>query len=543
MSDLNDIVQVTIDRQTQAVARASFGTPSIISEFSTGKTTVAFERHRYYASLTEMTTDGWLTTDPEYKAAQLYFSQNPKVTKVMVGRKDSGDADWATALTTIQAATQDWYQLMAIGYDERKVVFDGDFVASNSIVFTINGTAVTAVPFNTSQTQTMTDIKAQIEADITGSAVTIEVADVDERTLTIKVDGKAPTVSVAITGGAAQANSSITNSTTKAVFSADFVASNSIVFTINDVAVTAVPFNTSQTQTMTDLKVQIEADITDAIVTIDNTDANTRTLLIDIDGKVATTSVAITGGASQPTVVITTNITDAYAEIAAWTETQKKIFMFSSALSDIIAAETTNNIASVMKGFNYDRTAVLYHPSSQGELVPNWFEAAWPGECLPFDPGSQTWAYKTLSGVNSYNLTTTQANNALGKNANIYNEIAGVDVTRFGTVASGEYIDIIRGLDKLESRLQEEIFTNLVNTRKIPFDDDGIQIIAGITQQVLIEMANDGLLVETSIVVTKPKASAVSSTDKANRNLPDIKFTATLQGAIHTVVIEGVVTV
>jgi hypothetical protein len=542
MSDLNDIVQVTINRETQSVARSSFGTPAIISEFSSGKTTVTFDRYREYASLTEMTTDGWLVSDPEYKMAQIYFSQNPKVEKVVIGRKDSTDADWATALTAIQSATQDWYTINAVGYTERKVVFDADFVTSNSIVFTINGTAVTAVPYNTSHSQTMTDIKTQIESDITNSAVTIESFDGDTRTLTIKVDGKAPTASVVVTGGASQPTASITNSSTKTVMSADYVASNSIVYTVNGTAVTAVPFNTNQSTTMDDLKTQIETDITDAVVTIDTTDANTRTLYIDINGALATVSVAVTAGASQPTATVSTNITDVYKEISAWTETQKKIFFFSTGLIDLIST-STDDIASFMESLNYDRTSVLYHPNSQGASSPAWFESGWPGECLPYDPGSQTWAYKTIAGVASYNLTTTERNNVLGKDANIYTSIASVDVTQDGTVASGEYIDIIRGLDKLESRLQEEIYTNLVNKRKISFDDSGIQIIGGLVESVCNEMANEGLLVASSIVVTVPDAVDVSSTDKSNRNLPDVKFTATLQGAIHKVEIAGTVTV
>jgi len=145
MSDLNNIVSVTISRETQSVARASFGVFAIISEFSTTKTTAVFDRFRTYASLTEMTNDGWLTTDPEYKAAQLVFTQNPKVENILIGRKDTADADWSNALTAIQVATPDWYGLMIIGYEDAKLVWGADFVTSNSIAITVNGTAVTPV--------------------------------------------------------------------------------------------------------------------------------------------------------------------------------------------------------------------------------------------------------------------------------------------------------------------------------------------------------------------------------------------------------------
>ena len=46
-----------------------------------------------------------------------------------------------------------------------------------------------------------------------------------------------------------------------------------------------------------------------------------------------------------------------------------------------------------------------------------------------------------------------------------------------------------------------------------------------------------------SIVVTVPKAKDVSSVNKANRNLPDVKWSATLSGAVHTVQVTGTVSV
>jgi len=45
----------------------------------------------------------------------------------------------------------------------------------------------------------------------------------------------------------------------------------------------------------------------------------------------------------------------------------------------------------------------------------------------------------------------------------------------------------------------------------------------------------------TSIVVTVPKVANISSTDKANRNFPNVSFLARVQGAVNTVVINGTV--
>ena len=449
MSDLNNIVDVTISRETQTVSQAGFGTPAIISQFTTAKTVTTFVRHRFYASLTEMSTDGWGATDLEYKAAQVMFAQNPKPASIMIGRWDSGDANLTAALNAIQIANQDWYAMILIATKTAEVTVDIDFVTGNSIVFTINGTAVTAVPWSTDQQTTMGALKTQIEADIANSTVT--VGGSPYRTMTIVIDDETP--------------SSIT--------------------------------------------------------------------------------VVTTGGATQPVATFgydDTGVEQVYKDTAAWAETMVKLFGFTSSDSGIIGSGAAD-IASFMKGLNYDRTFVAYHTSSNVDQTPTWFASGWFGRILPKDPGSVTWAYKTIAGIAAYSLTSAERTNALGKNANIYTVTAGVSNTETGQVASGEYIDIIRGLDWLTARIQEAIFTQLINQDKIPFTDEGITLIVNTLSGVLDEGAAAGLLVGTSIVITAPKAADVSITDKGNRFLPDVNFAATLQGAIHNVDINGVVTV
>lgn len=96
-----------------------------------------------------------------------------------------------------------------------KVAFDADFVASNSIVITVDGTAVTAVVYATSHAATMTALLAQIEADITGATCTLDSTDVNGRTFFIEIqDDGDRVVSEAITGGGSQATGTITYDTT-----------------------------------------------------------------------------------------------------------------------------------------------------------------------------------------------------------------------------------------------------------------------------------------------------------------------------------------
>ena len=106
---LKDIVNINITRQTTSVAVAAFNVPLILSTFATSKTTTAFTRARSYGSVKEMTDDGWASTDAVYKIANAIFSQNPSVSRVVVGRADSGDADVAASMVAIQNEDNSWY--------------------------------------------------------------------------------------------------------------------------------------------------------------------------------------------------------------------------------------------------------------------------------------------------------------------------------------------------------------------------------------------------------------------------------------------------
>lgn len=346
---LKDIVTVNITRQTTSVAVAAFNVPLILSTFATSKTTTEFTRARSYGSLKELEDDGWASTDAVYKMANAIFAQNPSVSRIVVGRADSGDATVAASLASIQEEDNSWYGLVV--------------------------------------DQAMID-KAE--------------------------------------------------------------------------------------------------------------------------------------------------------DIAAWVEANKKFAFYWTTDSNVVDATKSTDIASVLKGMDYDRSATMWHPTpTAGADYP---DAAWMGEGFPYDPGSSTWAYKTLKGITPDNVSgkeTTLQN----KNCNYYSEVGGVNITQEGKVASGEWIDIIIGTDWIEARLRESVYSAFVNNRKIPYDDTGIAVIEGLVKGVLNEAASKGILQADSIVVTVPRYADIPQADKIARKLPDVKFTALYQGAIHRTTINGTISI
>jgi hypothetical protein len=224
------------------------------------------------------------------------------------------------------------------------------------------------------------------------------------------------------------------------------------------------------------------------------------------------------------------------AEIAAaalWTETQKKIFVATTSDTLVKDAGSTTDIGADLDTAAYARTGLIYSESP-------YAGAALLGDRLPDDPGTDTWAFKTLATIPYSNLNPTEVAALDAKHVNHYTRIAGINITRKGWSSAGEYMDITRSIDWLSARIQERIYAILVNSRKLPYTDRGVDVIrAEIMAQLDIAIGLGMLAATPAPTVTAPKVADVDPIDRANRLLPDVTFTAQLAGAIHQLEITG----
>lgn len=234
-------------------------------------------------------------------------------------------------------------------------------------------------------------------------------------------------------------------------------------------------------------------------------------------------------------------------QVAAFIESQVKIFGAASN-EQAIGTSSTTDLGSVLKAASYKRTFLFFSPNGYQQGI----EAALMGGQLPAVPGSNNWAFKTLSGITVDTLTATQAQNCIGipeagtagKNVNIYQTVGGVNVTQMGTMAGGQYIDITVGLDWLKSTLQTNIFAALVNAQKIPYTDAGTGILISAVRAAIDQGVANGLIDGASaITITAPLVLSVSANQRANRIAPTISFSCRLQGAFNAVIVNGTVTV
>jgi hypothetical protein len=445
MSDIDEIVSVTISQTTASVSQAGFGVPMII-----GSTTPIggawSERYREYTSMAGVAED-FLSSDAEYLAANAIFSQDPCPSTIMI----------ASRTANVQAV--------------KTITFAGDLVASNTTAFTVNGTVV-SVLFSVDQ-QTTAGLIATAIAAIDGVASAV-VSGTPYRVITVTASaGRTLTISaVGITGGAGQTTAAVATSTAGTTMS-------------------------------------------------DNLDAIT----LETDDYYA--------------ICLTSTLEADQLITAGWVESRTKIAIFRSTDADILDPNDTDDIAYRLDALGYKRSAVIYT-----EDADEYADAAWLGVCLPYDPGSETWKFKTLTGVTASALTATETSAAQAKHCNLYRTIGGVDITSEGYAASGRFIDQTRGIDWLHARLQERIFSRLANSAKIPFTDAGVAVIEGEVRAQLADGIAVGLLADDPApTVTVPAVADVSTANRALRTLPDVNFTAQLAGAVHTIEIAGVVSV
>jgi len=226
--------------------------------------------------------------------------------------------------------------------------------------------------------------------------------------------------------------------------------------------------------------------------------------------------------------------------LAAIIETKVKMYFTCNDDADVkngVAA----NVLKTLKALSYDRT--VYRWSADQANYP---EASWVGGQAPKDPGSVTWKFKPCVGTLPDILTAAEYTAITDDNGNTYEDVGGVNIiSSEAVVVGGEYIDIIRGTDWLQVRMQEGIFSKLVNADKIPFTNAGIGMIEGEVMYWLNEGESPerGLLVPGGSAVVVPDLADVPPAEKALRFLDGITFSATYAGAIHKVGITGKISV
>ena len=201
------------------------------------------------------------------------------------------------------------------------------------------------------------------------------------------------------------------------------------------------------------------------------------------------------------------------------------------------------DVIGKLKEFNYLRTVCDWHDQAD-TIFPEMGDVAYNGV---FQPGSTTWKFMRVAGVpqavnplTGKGLSTGVQGYIEDRNGNWMGGEYGVDFYREGKTVSGEWIDVVRFTDWLNTNIEIALFNLLLNQKggKIPNTPAGRQQVASTVDSIL-DQAKGFNALSGYIPTSVPAEGDISFFDKVNRILRDVKFTGYLAGAIHTIIVDG----
>jgi len=544
---LNDIVAVAITRVSSAVTQQGFSTPCILA-YQTRRTS---DRVHSYASLSEMTAAGYTPDDTAHKIASALWSQPNPPAAIKIGRR--ANAFTKSIRLTPEASNETAYTVECEGLE---ATYTSDGSASVAKICTNLTAAINALADVDAILATggasSTSLQTLSGAILNGALGYRALSPSRRITLTLSSHADWDATTATVTGK--DANGTTITDTLAIPNGGNATVTTTKLFA--RVTSIAIPIQSGTGGTFT---VGVAAPWTATDDTTHITLAAPAGLIPSLEvtaGDLALEDRTGDPGIASDLTAIRAEDDDWYcalldsnssAEILALAAaieplTPKKILVAQNADSEVLNADSITDVAYLTADRDYFRTHVSFHPAIA--TVDSWIAAALVGNALAYSPGSVTWVNRELVGVGSWPVDSADRAGLIAKNSGSVEAVAGRKVTFGGKVGGGEWIDIIHGLDWLRARIAERVFGLIVSAAdaKIGFTDKGIaRVHAELRAQLTEAEGAPYNLLNSGWTTSVPKASALSSGQRASRVLPNVTFNATVQGAIHAVSIAGTV--
>ena len=225
-------------------------------------------------------------------------------------------------------------------------------------------------------------------------------------------------------------------------------------------------------------------------------------------------------------------------QAAIWTEAQAVRRIYLGTTNDVNSynSGSTTDDMYVFKAASYTRSALIYDAGTN----PGTHAAAWLGAMLATVPGSTNWAYKGLVGETPEALTDAQTAAILAKYGSFYVNVSGSSFTFAGNDPNGSWIDATVGNDWVANTMQVNLATLLLTQPKVSFDDGGIAQIGATLQAVLNQAVANGIYTSNpKPVLTLPRASGFTSSQRQTRSLTGVSWVAQMAGAINGITVNA----
>lgn len=528
---VSDVVSINITEDSVGITRAGFGTPLVASY-----TAAWAERTRTYSSVSAVATD-FATTSIEYKTAQRVFGQSPKPKQIKIGRF----ALAPTLVATVSAAAVRNSHAYKINVEGDGVtttaasitsaasataakIHDALVTALNAVVgknYTAAFAACTApdFTFTADNTDTCTAVAHGLQTGDGPVRLTTTAADLPLNLLTgtdywiIRLT--ADTFKLATSLALAFAGTAV-----------DIADAGSGVHTVDITASTkrpSDPFTVTGDAAGEWFSLEVNRD--DLSLALTHSDPGIETdleavKLEDNDWYVLYTPAPF-------------NSNGLVLAAAAWIESEAKMY-FADVVNTVTitgaAGGGGDDIADNLHTLAYARTAAFYHSSAASLLG-----AGFAGRYLPTDPGSAVGKFKRLAGIAAVALTDTHRTRLRAKCCNWFERMGGLNMVFDGRVAKGGgygWIDVTRDLDYVKDDLTARILAALAGADKVDHDDPGYTVVESALRAGL-ENAVERRIFRPGYSIEIPLREDIDDADVAERVLPDVKFSASLRGAVQ----------
>ena len=261
---------------------------------------------------------------------------------------------------------------------------------------------------------------------------------------------------------------------------------------------------------------QVPADLIEDIKTLQELHNDWYVFMTDQVDDIFVNALADFAEKSQPTEL----------ELSEGAEDRRKFYIAQTNNKDLI--------------INKARTAVIYTDD-----IEEYADASWAGSVLPWYPKGVTWKFKMPQGLSVPELTALEIQTLEHNYINYVTNEYKKNYVKNGCCTDGNWIDVVIGGDWIAQTMRSKLYDVYLNNPVVQYTDAGFTLVSAAVFEALDEATEHGIIaanVESGIgeySVALPKRSQATEEQAKKRVMPDIKWSATLGGAIHGVKISG----
>lgn len=177
---------------------------------------------------------------------------------------------------------------------------------------------------------------------------------------------------------------------------------------------------------------------------------------------------------------------------------------------------------------NYKQTFVAVH-----KTVNEYVAEGLVGAVGSKEVGSVTYKFKTINSITPQDFTDDEIKDIHALNGFVYITKSGVPQTSEGKTLNGEYIDVVHAKGWVIVNTEESIQNVFATNDKVPYTDDGINLLALTVEDKLIQAVGMGMILEDGYSIEAKMRDEVEPIDRETRVYNGLTFSFELTGAIH----------